>query len=139
MPTLPPPPLPTPLNTYFAIQLKRESEPAEIAVEIFCKHAKELKILFRRIEVLDTIGIGTSTYVRLRSDLTNPFAVLDKIYINGRGVVSSEPGGKYRARIPGGRVGEISHLVMHASPKPGQSRTFRGPKFKYWTRQFEAA
>lgn len=129
-----------PPTTYFAVQLKPMEHPVRIA-EAFVKAAHESGTLFRRLEVLDTITIGATAFVRMRSEITNLPAILDSLYKGGKGVVNAAPGmgGAYVLRMPGGRVGKVSNLVMNAIPKLGQTRTFRGTQFKFWERQFEAA
>jgi hypothetical protein len=138
MPSSNPPPLDEPLNTYFAVQLK-PAEQAIHVVEAVLKAAKASSLLFRRLEQLDILTIGTLTLVRMRADLVNPYPVLDRLYAEGRAVVSSMQGGEYVARLPGGRMGKVSNVTMHAIAKLGQPKMFRGTKMKYWERQFEAA
>lgn len=133
-----PPPIDDTLNTYFAVQLKPGEKTIQVVAAVM-NAAKEANILFRRLEQLDTINIGTSSFVRMRTDLLNPYLVLDRLYNDKRAVVSSMQGGEYVARLPGGRMGKVTNLVMHATAKLGQTRMFRGTKIKHWERQFEAA
>ncbi len=134
----PPPPIGEPLNTYFAAQLKAAERPHHVAQEVM-KAAKGAAVLFRHLEVMDTVSVGTFTFVRMRSEIINPFPILDRLYEAGRGVVAVSPGGEYLVRLPGGRSGRVAQAVMHATAKLGQSRMYRGTKFKFWDRQFEAA
>ncbi len=138
MPSSIPPPLDEPLNTYFAAQLKTAEQPIHVA-EAVLNAAKDASILFRRLEVLDIITIGAARFVRMRTEIVNPFPIFDRLYSEGRGVISSKHGGEYVALLVGGREGKVSNLLMHASPKLGQSRMFRGTRIKHWERQFEAA
>jgi hypothetical protein len=138
MPSSVPPPFDEPLNTYFAAQLKTAEKAVHVA-EAVMKAAKAADILFRRLEVLDIVTIGTTRFVRMRSEIVNPFPILDRLYHEGRGVISSKHGGEYVALLVGGREGKVSNILMHASPKLGQSRMFRGTRIKHWERQFEAA
>jgi hypothetical protein len=75
----------------------------------------------------------------MRTEMVNPYPILDKLYADGRSVVSAMQGGEYAVRLPGGRIGKVSNIVLHATAKLGQSRMFRGTRIKYWERQFEAA
>lgn len=138
MPSSNPPPIDEPLKTYFAAQLKPGEQPIRVVAAVM-KAAKAGAILFRRLELLDTVSIGTLSFVRMRSEMVNPYPILDVLYNEGRAVVSSIQGGEYIVRLPGGRMGKITNLLMHATAKLGQTRMFRGTKFKYWDRQFEAA
>lgn len=138
MPSSPPPPLNEPLNTYFAVQLK-DKEVAHHVAAVVLRTARGLNVLFRRLEVLDTVTVGTLTFVRMRADLLNPYPVLDQIYTDGRGVIGSMTGGEYAVRMPGRPVGKVSNLFMHAAAKLGQTRMYRGTKIKRWEAQFEPA
>jgi hypothetical protein len=133
-----PPPLDEPLKTYLAVQLK----PREVSIHVVkavMGAAKDLGILFRRLEVLDTMTMGTLSFVRMRTEMLAPYTILDRLYSDGRSVISSMNGGEYMARLLGGRVGKVNNLVMHATPKLGQAKMYRGTKIKHWERQFEAA
>jgi hypothetical protein len=132
-----PPPIPESLNTYFAVQLKDREVSHHVAGAVL-HTAKSLGLLFRRLEVLDTVTVGTSSFVRMRADLVNPFPVLDKVYADGRGVISSMAGGDYAVRLFGGRIGKVPNLFMHSAPKVGQARMYRGTKIKRWETQFGA-
>jgi hypothetical protein len=132
-----PPPLDEPLKTYFAVQIRPSETPINVVSAIMVT-AKSLGILFRRLEVLDTMTLGSVAYVRMRTELTNPCPILEKLFSEGRSTVSATQGG-YTACLPGGRFGKVPQLTMHAIPKLGQSRMFRGPKYRFWERQFEAA
>lgn len=132
-----PPAIPESLNTYFAVQLK-DREVAHHVAGAVLHAAKSLGLLFRRLEVLDRVSIGSNNFVRMRADLVNPFPVLDKLYSDGRGVLSSMAGGEYAVRIPGRQGGKVSNLWMHSTPKVGQARMYRGTKIKRWETQFGA-
>lgn len=132
-----PPPIPESLNSYFAVQLKDREVPHHVASAVL-HAAKALGLLFRRLEVLDTLTVGVTAFVRMRADLVNPFPVLDKVYAEGRGVISVMKGGDYAVRLFGGRIGKVPNLFMHAAPKVGQARMYRGTKIKRWETQFDA-
>jgi hypothetical protein len=131
-----PPPLDEPLSTFFAIERKPREEIGDVVAAVL-RAAKDCGVLFRRLEVLDTLTLGVTSYTRMRTELVNPFSILDKLYAGGRNVICSMQGGEYVVRMVGGRMGKISNIIMHATPRLGQSRMFRGTKFKYWERQFE--
>lgn len=133
----PPPPLDEPLSTFFAVQPKPREHAVNV-VEAVMRAAKSSGVLFRHLELLDTITIGTTPFVRMRTETTSLAPILDQLYSDGRSCVSAK-GGEYVARLQGGRVGKVPQALMHATAKMGQSRMFRGPKFKFWDRQFEAA
>jgi hypothetical protein len=133
-----PPPLDESLKTYFAVQLRPREAPIHV-VSAFMTTAKDQGILFRRLEVLDTMTVGGTAFVRMRTEMSTPTTILDKLYSGGRSVINSIQGGEYVARLPGGRTGKVAHLVIHAVPKLGQTKMYRGTKIKHWERQFEVA
>lgn len=140
MPTPIPPPVDDDesLKTYFAVQLKPREAPIHV-VAAFMNTAKGLGVFLRRLEVLDTLTVGGTSFVRMRTEILTPSSVLDKLYGDGRSIISSGQDGQYAARLPGGRIGKVAHLTMHAVPKLGQTKMYRGTKMKHWERQFEAA
>lgn len=129
-----------PLNTYFAVQIApRESR--HLVVEAVCKISKEVGHLFRRIEALDTFQIGSTTFLRMRSDMTEDVAVMTKIReVTGRAVVV-RVNGKYEAQFPpnlyGGKIHPVSMVEMHSIPR-GTNTLYRGPKIKHWGLQFNS-
>lgn len=121
-------------NTYFAVQLLQNETTHRVA-ELILRAARDIKVLFRRLEILDTITIGTNRYARVRTDLASPNAVLDRLLLQ-RSVVAPVSGSSYLVRFPDGRTGKLTSFVMHVAPRPGQSRIYRGPKIKRWEEQF---
>ena len=133
-----PPSIEEPLNTYFAVQMMQHEATIDVVASVM-RAAKTLKVMFRRLEILDKMTIGTSTYVRMRADVISSRPILDQLFSDGRAVVGLVPGNGYVVRVSDGRTGKVTNLLMHATSKPGYSRVFRGPKMKFWERQFEAA
>jgi len=128
------------LNNYFAIQMQPRENPI-IAVEALCVTAKMMGILFRRVEVLDTIQIGMRPFLRVRSDLDRHPLVLDQLLVaTGRGYVAHLDG-KFVVQFPstvhGGRRANFSATDMHLTPR-GLPQMYRGPKIKHWERQFQS-
>lgn len=136
--SLPPPPIDAPLTAYFAVQLQGKETSHHVA-EVVLKAAKEIDLLFRRLEVLDTLSVGGASVVRMRADILNPYPLIDRIHAAGRAVISAGTGGEYIVRFPGGRTGRYPTTTMHAVAKLGQARMYRGTRIKRWECQFEAA
>lgn len=132
-----PPPLDESLKTYLAVQLKPREAPIHV-VSAFMNTAKGLNVFFRRLEVLDTLTVGGTSFVRMRTEVVTPYGIMDKLYDAGRSVIYSTQGGEYVAKLPGGRTGKVAHLVMHAVPKLGQTKMYRGTKMKHWAEQFRS-
>ena len=129
------------LKTYFAIQIQPRESPI-LALEAFCTTSKMLGILFRRIEVLDTMEVGVKPFVRLRSDIPNATSVLEQLLkATQRGFIVARSDGKYEVQFPasvlGGRRAEVPTFSMHGSPRE-TPRMYRGPKIKHWDRQFQS-
>lgn len=135
---LPPEPV---LSTLFAIQGKPKEHPS-VAVEAFCTTAKMLGILFRRVEVQDTIEVGMRPFVRMKSDIPNAASVLEQLFkATQRGYVACRSDGKYEVQFPpnvlGGRRAEVSSMIMYTVPRT-PPMMYRGPKVKNWERQFQS-
>lgn len=124
----------TPLNTYFGVELRGSESPHAVS-EVVCKAAQEAKTLFLRLEVMDTIAVGGTKFVRFRSDLLNTVPMLDSIFAQKRSVVQPSPQG-YQVRFTSGRTGPITGMLMHSIPKPGQGAMYKGPKVALWEQAF---
>lgn len=123
------------LNTYLAVELLAK-EDTRVVAAIVCRTAAEVNTLFRRLEVLDVIVVGGRRFVRCRSDVLNPYPMLEVVFDRGRSFIASSPKG-YVARFLNGKTGTVSNVMMHSTPIPGQRITYRGPKIRMWERQFE--
>ena len=125
-------------NTFFAIQLRLGETPHQLAAEVL-RTASEARILFRRLDTLDIIDVGGTDFVRFRSDLINPFPILDRLLRDGRRIVG--PGlGTYllwKPKVPDG--GRVPLTPMHLVPIPGHFREYRGTRMPTWAAQFAAA
>lgn len=127
-----------PHSAYFAIQILPD-EQAHVVAKLVLSTAKGLGILFRSLEVLDTISLGTHLYARMRADLESALQIVERLEKQSpRGVVF-ENQGQYVVRMPNGRSGKVPYITMHAIAKLGQTRAYRGTKIKRWEQQFEAA
>jgi len=92
--------------------------------------------LFRKLQVMDLVSVGTVTFVRFRSDLANPGAVLTNL---NRGFISFLDG-NYRITFADGRQGvKFPTTIMCSVQKVGFGQTFAGPKIKRWAQQFASA
>jgi hypothetical protein len=125
------------LNTYFAVQLLRGEHPLKLA-EAICTAAQTAGTLFRRLEVLDTVLVAGQEFLRCRSDVLNPYPMLEGLALQRRGYVAARSGGEYAAKLVGGREGVVPGTTMHSVPRAGFKGTFRGPKIRHWERQFLA-
>ena len=123
-----------PLNTYFGVEL-RGSESTHAVSETVCKAADEAKTLFLRLEVVDTITVGGTKFVRFRTDLLNFVPMLDSLFTKGRSVIQQGTQG-YTVRFTSGKTGPITSMLMHSISKPGQGAMYKGPRVALWEQQF---
>lgn len=132
--TTPMTPVATP--TYFAVEIKTSYEKAPDLAKIVLTTAKGLGILFRRLEAMDVIEIGSTKFMRFRTDLTPALPLADALFESGRGVIALSVGGGYRMRTKT-KEGTIPSTTLLAVPRAAGVKTFRGTKIKLWERQFE--
>jgi len=126
---------PSVLGTYFAVQLLRCEHIKEVANAVM-QAAETRGALFRKLQVMDLVSVGTVTFVRFRSDLANPGAVLTNL---NRGFISFLDG-NYRITFADGRQGvKFPTTIMCSVQKVGFGQTFAGPKIKRWAQQFASA
>lgn len=116
-------------TTFFAVQLLPHETPQNVA-RLILRTAHDARLLFWTLEVLDVIEVGSSSFLRLRTDM-HLQAIVERLLARGRTVISTMEG-VYVLRKPDGLRGNIPMLAMHRVPKPGQQQAYRG------TRQWEA-
>jgi len=125
----------TVLDTYFAVQLLPRESYKEV-VQIVLTTANAEKILFRKIQVLDISSIGTTNFVRFRSDVQNVKIILERLKERASIV---QVDGSFMIQFPDGRSGKCPAALMCATPKIGFGQTFVGTKIARWRHQFETA
>lgn len=126
---------PNVLGTYFAAQLLRCEHIKDVANAVM-QAAEARGALFRKLQVMDFVSVGTTTFVRFRSDLANPGAVLTHL---NRGFIAFSDGA-YRITFADGRQGvKFPTTIMCSVQKVGFGQTFAGPKVKRWAQQFASA
>ena len=112
-------------TTFFAVKLQPHETPQNVALLIL-RTAHDERLLFWVLEVLDLIEVGSSRFLRVRTDMA-PRPVVARLLAQGRTVIASEEG-TYILRHPDGRHGGISMLSMHNVPRPGFQRKYPGTK-----------
>lgn len=120
--------------TYFGVELQSTEQPVKVA-HLICKTADEVGTRFQRLEILEIISVGGRKFLRCRCDVLNPYPMLERILQQGRGTILARDRG-YTV-IFGEKSGPVSTVVMHSTPRVGQHVCYRGPKIKFWARQFE--
>ena len=123
------------MATYFAVQLLRGEHVKEVVKAIMLA-AESKGLLFRKLQVMDFVSIGTQSFVRFRSDLAEPAAVLASLK---RGFIAFADG-NYRFTFADGRPGvKFPTSIMCSIQKVGFGTVYAGPKLKRWAQQFVSA
>jgi hypothetical protein len=126
------------LDLQFAgIQVKNSFESVPELVWLFMQAAIEHDLKFEVVEVFGMMTVGTSKFLRFRTDCPNLPATAARLMNEGRGSIMPDNKGGYRIRLPDGREGPIPVMSLQAVALPGFPQSFRGPKIKFWTKQFE--
>jgi len=121
------------LSTYFALQILRGESYKHVANAVLAE-AESKSILFRKLQVLDLLSVGTTVFVRFRSDLPDAAKALRAL--RNRALIASDRSGTYTVTFPDGRSGKYPGATMHSSPKIGFGHTYAGTRIKLWGRQF---
>jgi hypothetical protein len=125
-----------PLGHHFAVQLHRGETQPRVA-EAVLYTADKMKLSFRKLQTLDILSVGALHYVRMRTDLPEQGALIDRFLREGRAVIS-QMSGIYLARFPDGRIGRVPASSIQIAARMGQDKLYKGTKIKRWEQQFEA-
>ena len=123
------------LATYFAIQLLR-GENHKILAQDVLEAASKQGVLFRKLQALDTVTLGTMSLLRFRSDIPDAYPVVKRL--KGRGIAYQDKG-QYVVQFPNGKVGKFPTMTMCSAPKLGEGHIYVGTRIRRWRQQFEAA
>lgn len=124
---------PVVLGSYFSIQILRGESYRDVANAVLTA-SDSLGVLFRKLQVMDIMAVGTTAFVRFRSDITELDKVLQALPTRGR--VAADATGAYVVTFQDGRRGKYPTSTMNSSAKLGFGQTFAGPRIKNWRRQF---
>ncbi len=119
---------------FVAIEVHR-SEAPHAAVEVFMREAAHRGIHFKHLEVLREFEFGTRRYAHVRTDCPGLLRIV-KTLRPTRAMIIPTPKGRYRAYLPKGKEGEVSHATMQAVSGMPKQRVYRGPGVENWERQF---
>jgi hypothetical protein len=123
------------LGTQFAAVQIGNEETAHKAIEHFMNIAVGLDCRFRTLEIYGEMTVGSRKFVRFRTDCWKLLEVSQQLLKEGRGTILPE-GTRYMVKLPTGQKGILNTTVLQAAPIPSQHRVYRGPKLKFWDRQF---
>lgn len=129
-------------NSFFAIQVKTRGDDESAVAAAFLRAASQLGIGFQRLDVLDTLTIGATTFVRFQADLINPWPILERLHEEGRSIVGPGKADTPRAhgylvRLANGRTGSAPFAAMQSAPRA--LKTYRGTSNPHWARQFSSS
>jgi len=120
------------MGTYFAVERLRGENYKDVAY-VVTEAADALKILFRKIQVLDTPAIGVTNFVRFRADIEDVFPIIKRL---GRSYVVPDVEG-FRVNINGGKKGRYPTAAMCSPARMGMGHTFSGTQLKRWIYQYK--
>ena len=123
------------LGTYFAVQrLGRDNykNVSEAVLEAAYLH----KILFRKLQILELMSVGATSFFRFRSDVEDVSLIIEEL-LKERAVISQGLDGGYKARFPNGKTGKVSTALMCLEPKGGYGQTYAGTRIRRWRDQFK--
>jgi hypothetical protein len=117
---------------FFAVQKMPFEDKHEMA-ELVIKTAHNKGLLFTVLDVIDIIEVGSTEFVRFRSDLVDVATLVSALYEKKRAIITLEGTG-YQAKM-GSRTGAVPFTKMSVVPA-GQFVSYRGTKVQHWDRQF---
>lgn len=127
---------PVVLGSYFAVQILRGESYRDVANAVLTA-AESKGILFRKLQVMDIMAVGTTAFVRFRSDISGLDQVLTTLANRSR--VAADQTGAYIVSFQDGRKGKYPTTTMNSSPKLGFGQTFAGTRIARWKQQFAHA
>lgn len=117
---------------FFAVQKLPFEDKHEMA-ELVIKTAHEKSLLFTVLDVIDLIEVGSTEFVRFRSDLVDVATLVAALFDKKRAIITLAGSG-YQAKL-NGRTGVVPFAKMSVVPA-GQFVSYRGTKVQHWERQF---
>jgi len=127
---------PTHLSTYFAVQMLPREAVRDVA-QVLLNEADSKGILFRKLQALDTVAVGTTLFARFRADFTDTEGYTIMRALKGRGTIA-QVYGSYTVQLTNGRSGKYPTATMCATAKAGFGQVFAGTRIKRWKQQFVA-
>jgi hypothetical protein len=116
----------------FAVETQYQHPKA--ITQIVLTTAFEIGYVFKHLDVLDRIEIGSVQYQRFKVlDTIDVTELLDALFKSGRAVIGPGTEG-FTIRIRS-KVAKVPFSLMQAAPRT--SVQYRGPGDQYWQRQFE--
>jgi hypothetical protein len=121
-------------KTYFAVQAKTYETARDVS-RLVLQAAATVGISFKRLESMDILSVGTTNFVRFRSDVVDATPILDALEAQGRGSIRLE-GIRYMLRAKG-RVGSIpTTRILSAPCVTSQQQVYLGTSVQQWAEQF---
>lgn len=121
------------LDTYLAVERANWQNDHDVAALVIST-GKQAKTLFRRLESLGNIELGSKKLSRFRMDLKDITPVLDLLKAKGHGVIYKTDDGSFEAHFQT-RTGKVSSGLFVGYDYQS-NKVYRGPKIKGWTNQF---
>lgn len=116
----------------FAVESQRQ--PSKFVAKVVVEVAAELGYVFKTMQVLDKISIGSIEYQRFKvSDKVDLANLLDGLFKRGFAIIGPSTDG-FEVKVRG-KTAKIPITLMQTAPRT--SVQYRGPGDQYWKRQFE--
>lgn len=118
---------------FAAIEILR-GEVEKEAIEAFFLRADSLGLKFKSLEPFGTLTIGSSKFLRFRTDCLQLDTLIPLFQEENRSFVL--PGGTGYRLVTQTTEGRVSITQLQTTKLPGYNRKWRGTADKFWERQF---
>lgn len=117
----------------FALELGNDTP--ESLVEKFLRKVDAMGFRCKTLEAMDVVDLGSTNFLRLRSDLPQFTEVVNSFYEpKVRGTILPGTNG-YVCKLSNGRSGVVAISKMQLAPRV-PPKTYRGNAMAHWERQF---
>ncbi len=125
--------------SYSAVATASKHETPHDVIQTILQKAALVGLKFERLDYLDTLVMGSTTFIRFRADTLDQWKVLNPLYSEGRSVIGygqhPDKSMGFVIKLAGGRMGKTNFTTMQAEPKA--LRTYLGTQNDHWARQFK--
>jgi len=121
------------MTCFVAVEIKAGEHPND-GIARFFTHASGIGLKFDFLEPYGPLSIGSTTFLRFKTDCPRLDALIPFFQEEGRAIVI--PGKHGYRMITQTTEGTIPIVSVQAARLPGYNRRWRGTSNKFWMRQF---
>lgn len=121
---------------FFAGVEIKEGEKIHDAIQHFLFAAADNGIKFSKVMLFGIVEVGSTKFVRFRTDCRTYPPIILRLRTEGRGFISPAKVGGYRVFLANGREGPFNSPQMHTVQAPGYGQVYKGTGAEFWERQF---